>query len=74
MAKVLKKYSFNKSATENGDERVRSMVTLMVDDDLELKHDINLAWLLKKVIKEAKYELVRKNKQTIKVTRLCIEF
>ena len=38
-------------------------------DDLssEIKHDINIEWLIKKVLKEAKYELVNKPKETIKV-------
>lgn len=33
----------------------------------EIKHDINIEWLIKKVLKEAKYELVNKPKETIKV-------
>lgn len=32
----------------------------------QVKHDINLTWLIKKVLKEAKYELVNQNKQFIK--------
>ena len=32
-----------------------------------LNHDINIEWLIKKVTKEAKYELVNKPKETIKV-------
>lgn len=33
-----------------------------------LKHDMNIEWLIKKVGKEAKYELVNKPKETIKVS------
>lgn len=33
-----------------------------------LTHDFSLDWLLKKVVKEAKYELVNKPKESIKVT------
>ena len=32
-----------------------------------LKHDLNIEWLIKKVTREAKYELVNKPKETIKV-------
>lgn len=36
-------------------------------DKTILEHDLNLEWLIKKVIKEANYELVNKPKETIKV-------
>lgn len=43
------------------------------DDSADsLNHDINIEWLIKKVTKEAKYELVNKPKETIKV-RFIIE-
>lgn len=32
-----------------------------------LEHDLNMEWFIKKVIKEAKFELVNKPKETIKV-------
>ncbi len=35
--------------------------------DSLINHDINIEWLIKKVIKEAKYELVNKPNETIKV-------
>lgn len=35
-----------------------------------LDHDLNFAWLIRKVIKEANYELVNKPKETIKVILL----
>lgn len=38
------------------------------DLDLDLKHDLNIQWLIKKVTKEAKFELVNKTKKTIKVS------
>lgn len=39
------------------------------DDQNELlKHDINIEWLIKKIAREAKYELVNKPKETIKRT------
>ena len=40
-----------------------------VGEDIKnsLKHDLNIEWLIKKVTKEAKYELVNKPKETIKV-------
>jgi hypothetical protein len=34
----------------------------------DLKHDLNMQWMIKKVLKEANYELVNKTKQTIKVS------
>lgn len=34
----------------------------------ELGHDLSIEWLIKKVIKEAKFELVNKPKETIKVS------
>ena len=33
----------------------------------DLKHYLNMQWMIKKVLKEANYELVNKTKQTIKV-------
>ena len=38
-----------------------------IGDETHLGHDLNLEWLVKKVIKEANYELVNKPKETIKV-------
>ena len=32
-----------------------------------INHEINMEWLIKKVIKEANYELVKTPKETIKV-------
>jgi hypothetical protein len=37
------------------------------DTKNELKHELNIEWLIKKVTREAKYELVNKPKETIKV-------
>ena len=37
------------------------------DSDDSINHDITIEWLIKKVTKEAKYELVNKPKETIKV-------
>ncbi len=51
MAKLLKTYDYN---FESGEIE-------------SLKHNINIEWLIKKVIKEANYELVNKPKETIKV-------
>jgi hypothetical protein len=51
MAKLLKTYDYNNESGE-----IES-----------LKHNINVEWLIKKVIKEANYELVNKPKETIKV-------
>jgi U3 small nucleolar RNA-associated protein 20 len=39
-----------------------------------LKHDLNIDWLIKKVIKEAKYEMVNKPQETIKVFRIEVCF
>lgn len=39
-----------------------------VVEGVESKHDLNTEWLIKKVIKEAKYELVKKPNETIKVS------
>lgn len=33
----------------------------------DLKHDLNIQWLIKKLLKEANFEMVNKNKQIIKV-------
>ena len=35
--------------------------------DESIEHDINIEWLIRKVTKEAKYELVNKPKEVIKV-------
>jgi hypothetical protein len=42
------------------------------DTKVSLKHDLNIDWLIKKVIREAKYELVNKPKETIKVNNLLL--
>lgn len=34
---------------------------------VELGHDMNMIWLIKKMLKEAKFELVNKPKETLKV-------
>lgn len=36
----------------------------------ELGHDINMLWLIKKMLKEAKFELVNKPKETMKRTHV----
>ena len=41
-----------------------------VVEGVESRHDLNTEWLIKKVIKEAKYELVKKPNETIKVREL----
>jgi len=51
MVKLLKTHNYNNESGE-----IES-----------LKHNINIEWLIKKVIKEANYELVNKPKETIKV-------
>lgn len=38
----------------------------------ELGHDMNMLWLIRKMLKEAKFELVNKPKETIKVKRILI--
>ncbi len=55
LARILKTNAFNKT-----DE--------IIQESVPLKHDLNLMWLLKKVIKESNYELVHNNKQTKKRT------
>ncbi len=37
----------------------------------DLKHDLNIQWMIKKLLKEANFEMVNKNKQIIKV---CVSF
>lgn len=39
----------------------------------ELGHDMNMLWLIRKMLKEAKFELVNKPKETIKV-KMTFEF
>ena len=39
-----------------------------VDENEQLKHDLSVSWLIKKVTREANYELVNKPKETIKRT------
>ena len=51
MGKVLNKYEYLEASNL----------------DSAIKHDINIEWLIKKVLREAKYELVNKPKETIKV-------
>jgi len=58
MAKLVKMYAKGKEEISNGN----------IEKDAELKHDLNLMWLIKKVVKEAKYELVHKTKETTKRT------
>jgi len=41
-----------------------------VVEGVESRHDLNTEWLIRKVIKEAKYELVKKPNETIKVREL----
>ena len=53
MAKVLNKHEHVEDTAEA---------------DAAIKHDMNIEWLIKKVLKEAKYELVNKPKETIKRT------
>ena len=36
----------------------------------DLKHDINIQWLIRKLLKEGNFEVVNKNKQIIKVRLL----
>ena len=82
MAKLLKKYKYepiknaSSSSLSNGNEHVLSKETNNEnnnedqDDDVddEVNHDINLEWLIKKITKEAKYELVNKPKEFTKRT------
>jgi hypothetical protein len=37
----------------------------------DLKHDFNIQWMIKKLPKEANFEMVNKNKQIIKA---CVSF
>ena len=54
MGKLLKTHSYKETADGTG-------------LSLALGHDMNVEWLIKKVLKEAKYELVYKPKETLKV-------
>jgi hypothetical protein len=54
LARIINKYQLNKNE-------------LPLSANVSLNHDINIEWLIKKVTKEAKYELTHKPKETIKV-------
>lgn len=58
---IVKNLAFMAKVINRNEEEFSSMETTHLD------HDLNMEWLIKKVIREAKYELVNKPKETIKV-------
>lgn len=82
LAKFLKKYEFKMDKTTAATATVRKQAADEEADEeseeedeeaektVELKHNIDLEWLIRKVTREAKYEMVNKPKETTK--RTCI--
>jgi U3 small nucleolar RNA-associated protein 20 len=72
IARIIKTYSYKhdeqeKEDVEDEDEDEEKIISNGKINEDVLNHDINIQWLIKKVLKEAKYELVYKPKETIKV-------